>query len=404
MPAYATKGVSMRTYSLLLAVTAPFALAALGWVSPDPAIDQTAAAEKKEAELETVDYFVPHISTVPANEGEEVELFVRERFLRGEEKNNGKFHKDKCRRKGPVVLMVHGAYIPSVACYDLDFADYSWMSFLAENCFDVFTMDLQGYGRSTRPKMDDPCNASLADQKQFLIPNPLKTTCPPSYSLPVEGLKYSFDQMDTVVDYIRGLRKDDDLKINIVGWSRGGTRAIGYAAAHPDKVDKLVLFGAGRIPPPPAQTVAMKIYSKDTVFGFWDGQLDPENCPDTFDPAIRDSVWSTMLDFDDLGSTWGAAGVSRNPGLNPLGWDSNLPSMVTAPSLVIRGALDTIADKVATQKLYDDLGSSEKVLLTVGCATHALPWEKKHTILFDATVQWLTSGTYNGHSTGSFLR
>jgi alpha-beta hydrolase superfamily lysophospholipase len=32
------------------------------------------------------------------------------------------------------------------------------MEFLAQDGFDVFAMDLQGYGLSTRPRMDDPCN------------------------------------------------------------------------------------------------------------------------------------------------------------------------------------------------------------------------------------------------------
>ncbi len=368
-----------------------------------PGLDQTAAAGKKKAELQTVDYFVPHISTVPANEGEEVQLFLRERFLSKEKKNNDKDN-DKCRRKGPVVLFVHGAGISAVPSFDVNFEDYSWMSFLAENCFDVFAMDIQGYGLSERPKMDDPCNASLADQKRYLIPNPLEAPCAPSYSLPVESLKWTYDQMDTVVDYIRGLRKDKDLKINIVGWSRGGSRAIGYAATHPDKVDKLVLFAPGRIPPPPPATVSMRVFDKSTSFGFWDGQLDKEHCPNTFNPAIRDTLWDQILEFDELGSTWGANGVNRWPGLNPLGWDSSLPTMVTLPTIIIRGSLDTIADGPSVQKLYDDLGSTDKVLVTVGCATHALVWEKKHTVLLDASLQWLTSGKYNGNSTGSFLR
>ncbi len=384
----------MRTL-LIRSFTLPLMLAGL---SLNPPLQQTAAASKSSEEpgLETVDHFVPHISTVPANEGEEVQLFLRERFFSKEKKNNDKDN-DKCRRKGPVALFIHGATTSAVPDFDADFENYSWMSYLAENCFDVFAMDIQGYGLSTRPKMDDPCNASLADQERYLIPNPLEATCAPSYSLPVESLQSSYDEMDTVVDYIRELRKDKDLKINILGWSRGGTRAVGYAAHHRDKVEKLVLYSPGRIPPTPQTPRAIRVVlDRTTSFAFWDDQLDKKNCPNTLDRAIRDTLWDQILEFDELGSTWGPAGVNRGPGLDPLGWESTLPSMVTVPSLIIRGSLDTIADGPSVQRLYDDLGSTDKVLVTVSCATHALVWEKKHTVLLDASLQWLTSGTYHG--------
>ena len=43
----------------------------------EPALDQ--AQENQQRNLHTTDYLVRHISTVPANSGERVELFVREK-------------------------------------------------------------------------------------------------------------------------------------------------------------------------------------------------------------------------------------------------------------------------------------------------------------------------------------
>src|SRR5262249_20158024 len=127
------------------------------------------------------------------------------------------------------------------------------------------------------------------------------------------------------------------------------------------------------------------------------------HCPNSFDPKIRDSIWSLILDGDDLGSTWGKAGVNRAPGLGPAGWNDALLAQVTVPSLIIRGALDTTSTAVEAQKIYNDIGSTDKVLVTVTCGTHQLLWERKHMVLFEASLDWLASGTYNGQSSGSFV-
>ena len=60
-----------------------------------------------------------------------------------------------------VALFVHGAGTPAEVAFDVPYKDYSWMAYLAQAGFDVFSMDMTGYGRSTRPAaMNDPCNLS----------------------------------------------------------------------------------------------------------------------------------------------------------------------------------------------------------------------------------------------------
>src|SRR5262245_18904108 len=83
-----------------------------------------------------IDHFVPHISTERANKSSRVSLFLRER--RG-------------TPLGPVVLFVHGRSTAAVPSFDLEYRDYSWMVYLADAGFDVFALDLQGYGSSSKP-------------------------------------------------------------------------------------------------------------------------------------------------------------------------------------------------------------------------------------------------------------
>src|SRR5262245_42831804 len=114
----------------------------------------------------TIDHLVPHTSTVPANAGDVVQLFVRERFLRDDDDGEP-------REPRKAVLMVHGASVPVLPGMDLRHDDYSWAFRLAKAGFDVFMLDFQGSGLSSRPKMDDTCNDNSALRLSLMNHDPL---------------------------------------------------------------------------------------------------------------------------------------------------------------------------------------------------------------------------------------
>src|SRR6185437_12437108 len=61
------------------------------------------------------------------------------------------------------LLYVHGATYPASTAFDLKLDGMSWMDYLAARGYDVYLLDLRGYGRSTRPKeMDQPPQANDA--------------------------------------------------------------------------------------------------------------------------------------------------------------------------------------------------------------------------------------------------
>src|SRR5688500_13835670 len=121
----------------------------------------------------TIDHQVPHVSTVSANFGELVHLFVRERGRT--EPSNAKPRE--------AVLMIHGRSIPVLAVTELRHGNYDWAHWLARSGdVDVFMLDFQGSGRAPRPKVDDPCNVPTA-QEGIQNQNTLSATCPSSHPL-----------------------------------------------------------------------------------------------------------------------------------------------------------------------------------------------------------------------------
>jgi pimeloyl-ACP methyl ester carboxylesterase len=55
------------------------------------------------------------------------------------------------------LLFVHGATQPAEATFDLPLEGLSWMDYIAQHGWDVYLVDVRGYGRSTRPpEMDQP--------------------------------------------------------------------------------------------------------------------------------------------------------------------------------------------------------------------------------------------------------
>ena len=59
------------------------------------------------------------------------------------------------------LLFVHGATYPAHTAFDVPLGGLSWMDYIAGRGFDVWCMDIRGYGRSTRPpEMAQPPEAN----------------------------------------------------------------------------------------------------------------------------------------------------------------------------------------------------------------------------------------------------
>ena len=260
-----------------------------------------AATSPAIAQIETVDRFVPHVSTVPANEGMQVGIYLHEKI----EASLKTQIAAGAPAQGKVVLFIHGVSVASAPAFDLPYKDYSWMEFLAAQGFDTFSMDHQGYGYSPQPHMDNPCNLSSEDQE--LIDSATTANCSADYQRQLTSSQTDWDEIDSVVDYLRALRGVD--KVSIIGWSLGGIRTGGYAANNGEKLDKLVLFapvyrqGSAAIAPSnfPAAAAPLALQTKDTLLNNrWGSNVACEN---QVDDDIAEVVWQSIMGCDRFGSS-----------------------------------------------------------------------------------------------------
>jgi pimeloyl-ACP methyl ester carboxylesterase len=341
----------------------------------------------------TFEHKVQVKSTVPALAGRTVDLYVRERA-------SASLKRDAVAADR-VVLFVHGAGTPAEVAFDVPHRDYSWMAYLANAGFDVFSMDTTGYGRSVRPEeMNDPCNLAPEQQKQF-VPALIAAPCDPKYPGQLTNIGSDWNDINAVVDHIRKLRRVE--KVSLVAWSLGGPRAGGYAAQHPDKVHRLVLLSpaytrtaAAAAPALPNKGVAFNTQSRAEFDANWDRQL---GCPNQFDPAVREVVWSEMIKSDPVGATWGG-GVRRAPSTTTWGWNAAMLAGMKTPTLMVAAALDKQVPPERVRAAFDDLGAADKVLLDLGCASHNAMWESNHLELFAASRDWLIKGEVGGVKNG----
>jgi pimeloyl-ACP methyl ester carboxylesterase len=124
-----------------------------------------------------------------------------------------RFHADR------VLLFVHGATYPAETAFDLPLGGISMMEWIAQRGWDVWLVDVRGYGGSTRPpEMNRPAEESK----------------------PIVDTATAARDVGAAVAHItqkRGLPK-----INLMGWSWGTSIMGSYTAEHNDRVARLVLY------------------------------------------------------------------------------------------------------------------------------------------------------------------
>ena len=318
------------------------------------------AAYAQEVKVVGEDIRVPH--------GDGVQIFVRNKRPDGVQA----FKSDR------IAILMHGATYPGTA-FDLPLAGKSWMDYMAARGFDVYALDLPGYGRSTRPAiMDAP-----ADQNE-----PFMRTADAAKAL------------GSVVDFVRNRRGVD--KVNLVGWSWGTTITAAYAADNQGKVERLALYAPVWLRTTPSlvqvqgKVGAYRVVSRDQALGRWLTGV-PEDKKATLIPAGWFDAWADATFATDPkgeGKTLRAPNGVVQDGLDYWGatppkanWD---PAKISAPVLLVLGEWDRDTPTYMAQALYPLLTNAawkRHVVLSEG--THTIVMEKNRMLLLRTVQQFL---------------
>ncbi len=276
------------------------------------------------------------------------------------------------------VLFVHGATYPSETAFDLPLGGMSWMDYIARSGYDVYLVDVRGYGRSTRPPaMDQPPEAN------------------PSFATTEEAVR----DVGAAVDFI--LKRRGIAKLNLIGWSWGTVTMAWYTTQNNAKVNKLVLYApvwirqtpslvqAGPGPLPAYRSVQMGAARQRWLTG-----VAPDKQHDLI-PAGWFEAWAdATLKSDPKGMAqnppvvrapngvvfdgqryWGApAGQARMP------YDA---ADVRVPTLLIKAEWDADTPAYMAQTLFPRLTNAPyKRYVELGEGTHTVVMEKNRLNLF----------------------
>jgi pimeloyl-ACP methyl ester carboxylesterase len=279
-----------------------------------------------------------------------------------------------------ILLYVHGATYPSETAFDLQLNGLSWMDYIAQRGYDVYLVDLRGYGRSTRPpEMDQP-----ADRHE-----------------PIVRTATAVKDVGAAVDFI--LKRRGVAKLNLLGWSWGTSIMGSYTVQNNDKVAKLVLYAPQWVRNVPALTDsggklgAYRTVSRDAAKARWLSGV-PEDKKATLIPAGWFEAWADATFATDPVGSKQTPQVLRAPnGVVQDGreyWGAGKPlydpAGIRVPTFLAHAEWDADLPSYMLYEYFAKLTNAPyKRYVQIGEGTHTVIMEKNRMQLFQSVQQFL---------------
>ncbi len=304
---------------------------------------------------------------IPASHGEELQL--RHRRL------TQQTHFDASH----TVLMMHGATYSSGSLFDIPMEGQSFMDYLALAGFDVWAVDVRGYGGSSRP-------AAM--------------NTPASEHPPAVGAKQASADLATAIDYL--LHRLKLQHINLLGMSWGGSVTGYYTSQNNNKIRRLVLIAPQWLTTlspldPGGELGAWRLIDIPAVKSRWLRGV-PQDKQQTLIPRGGFELWAERTLAEEpahelriqqkIKASNGPVQDTRDY------WTNNSPlydpADIRVPLLLLHGEWDAdIPVSLAQSWFLRARHSPEKIWVEIGEATHMMVLEKNRHQVYAAAARFL---------------
>jgi len=248
----------------------------------------------------------------------------------------------------PVLLLVHGSSPAALASFDLlvpGHDEYSLMNVFARLGYDVWTLDHEGYGRSTRTD----ANSDIASGVQDLV---------------------------AATDLIRG--ETGQATAHLLGESSGAIRAAAFAMEKPERMGRLVLgaftyTGAGSptLAKRAEQTEYYRTHNRRPRDRAMLESIFTRDHPGTTDPdVVKAFVEKEIVNGDTVPTGTYLDMTAHLPLVDP--------ARVLCPVLLAKGEYDGISTLEDLQAFFAKLPNGDRQLSIIKGAAHSVIISRSH--------------------------
>jgi pimeloyl-ACP methyl ester carboxylesterase len=260
----------------------------------------------------------------------------------------------------PVLFLVHGSSLSARPTFDLEtpgHGEYSVMNVFAGWGYDVWTLDHENYGRSSRTDG----NSDIAS---------------------------GVDDLETASELVA--RETGRQKFHFFGESSGGLRAAAFSVRRRERVDRLVLAAftyKGEGSPTLAKRAEQVDYYRTHNRRLRDRamirSIFTRDKPGTSDPAIAEILADAELAFGEEVPTGTYLDMTANlPVVDP--------KKVEAPVMLIRGEFDGIATIKDLVEFYEALPNGDRQLVILPGTAHSVVLATNRQLFWHAMHAFLT--------------
>jgi pimeloyl-ACP methyl ester carboxylesterase len=299
-----------------------------------------------------------------------IELYVRNRHLPGA----SSFSADR------VLLFVHGATYPSESVFDLRLNGLSWMDYIARHGYDVYLVDVRGFGRSTRP---------------------VQMSRPAAQNPPIVSTATAVEDVAAAVDFI--LARRGVPKLSLMGWSWGTSIMGWYTTQHNDRVHRLVLYApiwistSPQLVDPSVPLGAYRTVTRESARARWLRDVPEHRRADLIPAGWFDAWADAAFATDPVGARQDPPVLRIPNGAVQDGrefWSAGKmlydPAGIRVPTLLAHAEWDADLPSYMLHEYFARLTNAPyKRCVEIGEGTHTIIMEKNRMQLFQAVQQFL---------------